>query len=77
MLKHKLSFALVNVIDVNKPLYGGIVAPVNENPTTVIPPAETENPLVSAIPPDAPVIDIPGIANWNPATSSSLFIIIS
>ena len=37
----------------------GIVAPVNEKPITVVPEVVTLNPLLAALPPDAPVIFIP------------------
>ena len=49
----------------------GIVAPVNENPITVSPLAESINPLASAEPPEAPVIFKPEISNWKPAMGTS------
>ena len=45
------------------PLLGGIVAPVNENPSIVLPPVERLNPFDSALPPETPVISIPSISN--------------
>ena len=56
----------------------GIVAPVNENPNTVpVAPTETLKPAASAEPPAAEAPVSPEIENWNPATTSSLFIKIS
>ena len=41
----------------------GIVAPLNENPSTVPPPAETVNPADAASPPDAPETEVPSTSN--------------
>ena len=48
---------------VSTPEPAAIVAPVNENPRAVEPPADTVNPALAAAPPDAPVIVVPSILN--------------
>ena len=54
---------------VNTPLPAGIEAPVNENPSTVLPPVDTVKPAASAAPSDAPVKAKPVTSTWKPATS--------
>jgi hypothetical protein len=44
-------------------LPAGIVAPVNENPNTVVAEVETLKPLASAEPPEAPEILTPSTLN--------------
>ena len=52
------------------PSLGGIVAPVSEKPSTIVPLFETVKPLDRAKPPDAPVIWAPESPNWKPPTAS-------
>ena len=59
------------------PFAGDNVAPVRENPKTVVAEVEIVKPLDSAEPPEAPVTLTPSTLNWNPATGPSLFKITS
>ena len=52
------------------PSPAGTTDPVNENAKTVVPLADTVNPLVVASPPEAPVTH-PLCENWNPAISTA------
>ena len=53
------------------PQPAGIVAPLNENPSTVVPPEETVKPANSASPPDTLATIDPSTSNWNPAIAIS------
>ena len=55
--------------EVNVPQPADMVAPVNENPKTVEPPADTVNPAEAASPPEAPLTVVPSTTNWKPAIS--------
>ena len=56
---------------VKTPHPAGTVAPVNEKPKTVDPPADTVNPAKAASPPEALETLAPSTSNWNPAISYS------
>ena len=45
------------------------MAPENEKPKTVEPPAETVKPASAAAPPDAPETVAPSTDHWNPPIS--------
>ena len=59
------------------PFAGDSVAPVREKPNTVVADVEIVKPFAVAEPPEAPVTVTPVKSNWNPPTSSSLFMTIS
>ena len=62
---------------VNNPEPAGIDEPVNENPSTVAPPADTAKPAAPALPPEPPVAFTPVTSNWNPPTASEFVIYTS
>jgi len=62
----------IDTITSNAPSVAGIVAPLNEKPSTVVAEDDTASKSSLAVPSaSTPVTPAPVISNWNPPTSCS------
>ena len=61
LLKPVAAPSSVKLVSVPHP--AGIVEPVNEKPSTTLPPVETVKPASAASPPDAPLAVVPSTLN--------------